>query len=266
MHQAFLVSSGDETTFPLMICLLGSFQLLKAGRPVLLRQGGKSEALLSHLSLQTQHGIAREKILQLLWPTSNTTLAGQALHSLVYSLHKLTGDALGGDAPVVRCEGGYRLNSEAGVGVDVARFDILANRGDQSNQIGDQAAAIRAYSGAVDLYRGELYLDIDIYTIVERERLRVRYLTLLAHLADYHFEMQNYDACLEYGWRLLACDPCREDSHRLVMRCDVRQGKRAAALHQYRVCVSILRNEFNAAPEPSTTALFEQIRLDPGSV
>ena len=99
---------------------------------------------------------------------------------------------------------------------------------------------------------------------MERERLRARYLTLLAHLADYHYGAGNHEVCLDYAWRLLACDPCREDAHRLIMRCYVRQGERAEALRHYRLCVDILRAEFKAAPEAATTTLFEQIRLDPG--
>jgi hypothetical protein len=50
------------------------------------------------------------------------------------------------------------------------------------------------------------------------------------------------------------------------MRCHVRLGERAQALRQYRVCRQILEREFGALPEPSTQALFAQIRLDPGSV
>ncbi len=56
--------------------------------------------------------------------------------------------------------------------------------------------------------------------------------------------------------------PCREDAYRMLMRCYIRRGERAAALNLYRRCVDILRAEFDAVPEPTTTALFEQIRLD----
>ena len=61
-------------------------------------------------------------------------------------------------------------------------------------------------------------------------------------------------------------DPCREDAHRLVMRCHVRRGERAQALHQYRVCEGILRAAFETSPQPVTAVLFEQVRLAPGSV
>jgi hypothetical protein len=50
------------------------------------------------------------------------------------------------------------------------------------------------------------------------------------------------------------------------MRCCVRSGERAQALRQYRLCVDILRSEFDALPEPATVALFDQVRRDPGSV
>jgi DNA-binding SARP family transcriptional activator len=50
------------------------------------------------------------------------------------------------------------------------------------------------------------------------------------------------------------------------MRCHVRRGERSQALRQYRLCQQILRAEFDAAPEPATEALFEQVRLAPSAI
>jgi hypothetical protein len=50
------------------------------------------------------------------------------------------------------------------------------------------------------------------------------------------------------------------------MRCYVRLGERAQALHQYRLCEAMLRSEFQATPEPATTELFDRIRLAPEHV
>ncbi|NTU64270.1 MAG: alpha/beta hydrolase, partial [Chloroflexi bacterium] len=69
-----------------------------------------------------------------------------------------------------------------------------------------------------------------------------------------------------YASRLLTVDPCREDAHRLAMRCYARRGERAQALRQYQVCETVLRSEFDAVPEPATRQLFDQIRLSPASV
>jgi len=253
-------------TQSVLICLLGSFQLLADGRPVTLRGGGKAEALLGALASRSDQGLSRDRIIDALWPDSDAVLAGQSLNTLVYSLHRLLGEALGGAAPVVYSGGWYRLNLEAGVAVDVAEFDQLVDTADQLTQRTELNPAAEAYQSAVDLYRGDLCVGPDIQSLIERERVRARFLTVLARLADYHFAAEDYAACLAVVQRLLAVDGCREDAHRLVMRCHVRRGERGQALRQYRLCESILAGEFNAPPEPATTALFERIRLDPAGV
>ena len=101
---------------------------------------------------------------------------------------------------------------------------------------------------------------------MERERLRATCRRALIRLSDYSFARQNYDASLAHALELLAHDPCREDAHRLVMRCHVRLGERSQALHHYRTVQAILRSECDAEPESATTALFEQIRLNPHAV
>lgn len=251
---------------PVFICLLGHFRVLQAGLPITLYNGGQIEALLSHLALQHGRRVPREKILSLLWPDQESRQAGRSLNSLIYRLNKLLEPALGGAASVLYMDGYYRLNMEAGVGVDVDCFDDLVRLGDQQLRAHDLAAAAASYSHALALYRGDLSVATDINAVVERERLRSCHLALLAHLADYHYHGQDYAACLEYAWRLLSHDPCREDAHRMVMRCYVRRGHRAEALRHYQVCLDILRAEFGAVPEVATTALFDQIRLQPDSI
>ena len=255
-----------DATPSILVCILGDFLVLKSGRPVGLRSSGKSEALLCHLALQHRHHIHRDTILQELWPDSNTTLATQSLNSLIYTLRKTLGDHISGAAPIVNVDGYYRLNTEAGVGVDVACFDAEADAGDRYSRAGSSLPALAAYRRAVSLYRGDLCVARDVHSIIERERLRVRYLGIRAYLADHHYGAGDYAACLDYTARLLNSDPCREDAHRLVIRCYVRLGQRAQALRQYRLCQDLLRREFDAVPEPATTLLFDQVRLDPNSI
>jgi len=256
-------SSGDDAPCPVMLCLLGNFRLLVDGKFIPIHPGGKSEALLSLLALQSGRRMPRERLVQTLWPASDPALGLRSLNTLVYNLHKLLGPALNGAAPVLYEEGYYRLNIEAGIGVDVTNFDRLVADGDQRIHAGDPATNYDAYTRAVALYRGDLCFAADAHTLMERERLRARYLTLLAQLAEYHYHAGDVNTALEYLWQLLVRDPCREDAHRLVMRCYLRRGERAAALHHYQVCADVLRAEFDAAPEAATAALFTRIRLEP---
>jgi DNA-binding SARP family transcriptional activator len=252
-------------SWPILICLLGNFRLIRTGQLIPLYNRGKSHVLLSHLGLRYDRRVPQDQLIDVLWPTTEFAQARRSLNNLVYSLHKLLGDALDGAMPVLHEDGYYRLNIEAGVGVDVACFDTLVSAGHQQLGAGNEAAAVY-YNRAACFYRGDLCGDSDVHTLVERERLRNSYLLVLAQLAHFQYHAGEYLTCLEYVWRLLAYDPCREDAHRLAMRCYVRSGQRAVALHQYQICVDILRKEFDASPEAATTALFDQIRLQPESV
>jgi DNA-binding SARP family transcriptional activator len=251
---------------PVLICLLGGFRLLKAGVEVPVRYGGKTETLLSSLALRERYRAPREWLLATLWPDGDAARSLHALNSLVHALRQLLGDALAGEPPVVHVAGSYALNVVAGVSVDIARFDTLASAAKEWFSMGDTAAAMHSCLEAVALYGGDVCAVDDVRAVVERERLRALYLSLLGRVADHAFQERDYQSTLRYALRLLLHDPCREDAHRLVMRCYVRLGERAQALRQYRTCQQILASEFGACPEPLTDALFQQVRLDPGSV
>ena len=267
VQSGTLPRPDDPSWPPVLLCLLGGFQLFRNGQPVGVRSRGKSEALLALLGL-ADRGVPREQLLDSLWPDSEPSLAGQALNSLVHSLRGLLGSALDGAPPIVHAAGRYQLNTAAGVATDVARFDSLVTRGEQHERLGQKGSAADAYAQAVSLYRGDLASagESGVQAIMERERLRAAYLTLLVRLADHAYDEADFRACLAYALRLLGHDPCREDAHRLVMRCHVRLGERAQALRHYATIRAILRTEFQTEPEAATLALFERVRLDPGSV
>lgn len=265
-HGEAPVPDVDEDAGPVMICLLGSFRVLKWGAPVTMRGGGKAETLLLALALRHRYSAPRETLLHRLWPDQDMAPASRSLNSLVYSLHKLLGDALGG-APAIACaDGVYRLNHGAGVAVDIDRFDQLVLAAERQARAGNHEARAALDRQAARLYRGNIESGLDLPDIVERERVRTLCLTLLARLAAEHRERGEADAALRYARRMIELDPCREDGHRLAMRCYVALGERAQALRQYRLCESALRVEFDAVPEPATTALFDQIRTAPQSV
>ena len=251
---------------PVSICLLGRFRVLKAGSPVTLRPGGKTEALLCCLALQEHYRAPREWLLETVWPESDPQHATHALNSLVHAARKSFGDALAGAAPVVYTDGGYRLNTEAGVAVDIGQFDTLVDRAERGFRNGDVAGALQSALHAIQVYQGDLCTVDGVRALVERERLRAVHLSLLGQVADQYFREKDYRSALRYALLLLGHDPCREDAHRLVMRCYVRFGQRAQAFRQYRTCERMLESEFDARPEPLTEELYDQLRTAPGSI
>jgi DNA-binding SARP family transcriptional activator len=250
----------------ILICLLGPFRVVNSGQDVSIARGSKIETLLTYLALRHHESIARELLLNALWPDCDSVHAGQSLNSLVYSVQRLFENVQTGVSPVVQANGYYRLNEQADISVDIALFSTQAEIGDKSVREGTVTGAAAAYEQAVAYYRGDLCVNGDINALLEREYLRARYLGTLSWLADYHFAHSNYQFALQYVRQLLGGDACREDAHRLAMRCYVRVGQRAQALRQYQLCKAILLDEFDAEPEPATTALYQQVRLDPGAI
>ena len=250
----------------LIICLLGRFQILTGGTVLPVRANGKSATLLSALAVRERQWAPRETLLDRLWPDATAERSIHSLNSLVHGLRQALGAAIEGEPPVVYSAGGYQLNAAAGVGTDIVEFDAQARHGSRLAEAGDRTGAVAAWLRAIGMYQGDLAEAGDLHAVVERERLRAVYLTLLSRVADHRYDRGDHPDALAYAMRLLAHDPCREDAHRLVMRCHVRLGERAQALRQFRVCQHVLSAEFAACPEPLTIRLYEQIKLDPGSV
>ena len=258
--------SESDQTDTVLVCLLGSFRLLRHGHPFDLFVAGKAMTLLSSLALHLESGVPREALLATLWPEQDAAQSTASLNSLVYTLQRRLRDESHDATAVLYANGTYYLNREAGYGTDIARFDALITRGNLLASTGKESDALVNYGLAVELYRGDLCTGTDIYAVIERERLRANFLTVLAWLADQAYRKEDYAAALDHALRLLACDPCREDAHRVVMRARVRRGERAQALRQYRLCEHVLRREFDASPEALTTELFERVRIDPATI
>src|SRR5215207_9673526 len=246
-----------------LVCLLGGFRLLRFGQQLEVLISGKALTLLSSLALHLETGVTRDALLDLLWPEQDCEQSAVSLHSLIYSLHRRLRDDLQDASAVVYNNGSYLLNRAAGVSTDVARFDALGGEGNRLVTVNQDLEAVRHYGRALALYRGDLATGTDVYAVIERERLRANFLTILAWLADRSYREADYSSALEYASRLLAHDPCREDAHRVVMRAHVHRGERSQALRQYHLCEQVLRREFDIAPETATTTLFDRIRGAP---
>jgi DNA-binding SARP family transcriptional activator len=248
-----------------LVCLLGGFRLLRFGQQLEVLISGKALTLLSSLALHLETGVTRDVLLDLLWPEQDSEQSAVSLHSLIYSLHRRLRDDLQDASAVVYNNGSYLLNRGAGISTDIARFDAMVGEGNRLAEAKcDEAAG--HYEHALALYRGDLSVGTDIYTVIERERLRANFLTILAWLADRSYREADYSSALEHASRLLANDPCREDAHRVVMRAHVHRGERAQALRQYHLCEQVLRREFDIAPETATTTLFDRIRGAPETI
>jgi DNA-binding SARP family transcriptional activator len=167
--------------------------------------------------------------------------------------------------PVVHDGEVYRLNLDAGVATDVMTFDALAHRGDQAWRSGAATVACDFYQRAIALYRGDLQGCEEESAVVERERFRAEYMVMHGRMADAARREGDYTRAMDHASVVLQCDAGREDAHRTLMACYAQLDQRVQAMRQYQLCERILREAFEAVPEPQTRALFDQLRLHPGT-
>jgi DNA-binding SARP family transcriptional activator len=210
----------------LEVWLLGRFEVLVDSQPVPAEAWAQRRAadLVKLLALARGHRMARDEVLETLWPQLGPDAAASNLHKAASYARRALGDRGG----VVLRGGVVELAPDAEVTTDVTRFED-----------GDDSA-----------YGGELLPD-DLYeqwTIGTRARLRERRLAVLRS---------------EGRWdEVLREDPADEEAHRALMRGQVASGDRPAAARQFRLLRDELA-QLGAEPSEETLALQRELMRGP---
>lgn len=241
----------------LSINLLGDFAIRgPAGQPVRLTLV-KAQMLLAVLARHPGAGLGRERLMGMLWPDSSPANARASLRQTLRRLRQAL--AVCDRQPLVAEADALVLNA-ALIDVDAVRFE-------QSYDVATKASLRRA----ARLYRGEFlaghwpggegfaeWLDF------ERRSLHERAVALLEQMLPDGPQASagRLDEAVQLAVRLLSLDPLQENVHRSLMRLYLMQGRRAAALEQYRRCRLALRQELGVSPEPQTEAVRAAIQND----
>lgn len=221
----------------------------------------RCRSLFGYLLTHREPWPPREVLMDVFWPGSSPEAARNSLNVAIHALRRTIRSIT--DLPVVIYAGGsYRISSDLRLWLDVDEFDRLVESGRRLEDQGDIDTAMREFEFAEGLYRGDFLADdpYEDWAALIRERLRLAYLDALGHLSNLHFSAGRYAACASLCQRIIERDPCREDAHRMLMRCYSRQGQPHLALMQYRVCARALVDELGVETDPSTTELYQRIR------
>ncbi|MDR7555822.1 MAG: BTAD domain-containing putative transcriptional regulator [Armatimonadota bacterium] len=236
----------------LRIELLGGFRLTSDGRPVTDVRTVRQQSLLAYLLLTRHQPQSRQRIAFVVWPDSTEA---QALTNLRRELHHLR-RALPNAERFLDVEGKVlRWRTDAPFTFDVAEFeDTLACA------YATQPPARGKLEEAVALCHGDLLPECyDEWILPERERLRQRYHKALEDLAEALEYRREFAAAIRHARGLLQLDPLREATYRRLMRLYALSGERAAALHVYHTCVTVLRHELGAEPDPATQDMYRRL-------
>lgn len=235
----------------LTIHLLGGFRITAGDQGVTSLEHARLQDLLAYLLLQRGRPVSRQHLAFLFWPDSPEKQARTNLRSLWHRLRRALPEL---DNLLVNDETAIQWRADASVILDVAEFEAaLARARDASDPLPylEQAAA---------LYGGELLPgSYHEWLLVERERLAQLHGRALQQLAALHEERRQYRRAIVHARALLRHDPLHEPAYSLLMRLHALVDDRAAALHTYHTCVTVLRRELGVEPGHAIRELYQRL-------
>jgi DNA-binding SARP family transcriptional activator len=223
--------------------LLGPMDLRLGERQLPPLQSARAESLLGYLLLHRDAPQPRQRLAFLLWPGSTERQAQTNLRKVLHSLRRALP---GADGLIEVGPRTLRWRADAPLWLDVEHFERALAEG----RLGE----------AVETYAGELLEgSYDEWLVDERERLAGLYLEALERLTRQHESSARWPDAIRCAERLVAQDPLREESHRLLMQLCRASGDRARAVRAYHVCAATLERELGIEPSAETRAVYESL-------
>jgi DNA-binding SARP family transcriptional activator len=241
----------------LEVRVLGEVRIRWGDRELPPFESARAESLLAYLLLHRGAPQPREWLAFMLWPDSSEQ---QARTNLRHVLHTLRGALPEPERFLEVTARTLCWRPDAPLELDVAEFERALAGAEGSGEQDALRKAIRAYSG--DLLVGRY----DEWVLVERERLRDRYLGALERLASLLEQTGELAGAIEHAERVLREDPLREPAARLLMRLHDARGDGAQAMRAYHACAAALRRELGTPPSAATRAAYEALLPGVGDV
>ena len=250
------------TPIELRLNLLGACSCWLGERPVpeAAFPRRKALSLLKLLALQPGYQLHRDRALEILWPDLSPEAAGSQLYKAVHHIRQAFASAappVPRDAPLQLRGDTLILAAPGGVATDVAEFEVLAKAALKSREVDLLQRAIGRYTG--DLLPADLY---EPWAADRRHILREQFIDLLVDLGEGLIATRALAEAADALRQAIACDATREEAHRSLMLAYARQGSRARALRQYRVCATTMERELGVDVAAATAALYQDILAD----
>lgn len=254
---------------PLFAAFFGSFALYRGRQRLTIGSSRSLCELGTYLMAHAGKSVARDALMDLLWPEVDPDRAAHRLHVAISELRRVV-DAPGSASVVKLQDDSYQI-AVCSVATDCELFEQHYQRARRAQAHGDFDTAATAFSAALQLYTGEFLADHPYLEWAARKRAHYaeRHLTALTALCDGAARRRDYAALEEYARDILTVDNLREQAHRYLMRAHYHLGRRASAIRQFRTCAAELERELGAAPSLLTQQLLEAIYRDtplPGEI
>jgi TolB-like protein len=217
--------------------LLGGFRLISgSGRDADI-QAKKNRALIGILAMAPLQTVTRDRLTGLLWSDRADEQARNSLRQALVALRK---DFAALDADPLVLNGDRVGLDPKTVSIDVVEFLAASASADSTG-----------LRQAADLYAGPFLDGLNAADDAFEEWLREARADLVSRatrVLESLAGMLAGDERIAASERLVALDPLREASHRLLIEAYLAKGERPLAIKQYEACKLILKRELGVAP------------------
>ena len=215
--------------------------------------GIKPRQVLEILVSARGHPVAKERLIELLWPDRPPRNPSGSLESHVSVLRAHLPPGPARDALTTEA-GAYRLaTGEGGLELDLDRFDALVTEAERAST----AAARDLLESALELVRGEVFEDEPraSWALRLRERYRERVVTARLDAAEAALAERDFAGALDHAELVRAGAPLDERAARAAMVAHYGLGRQDAALAVYDRLRAGLADGVGLDPLPETRML-----------
>ena len=215
----------------------------------------RERTLLTYLLLHPNVAHRREKLIELLWPESDSERSGRNFANVLYRLQQVVGKAW-----IVAEGSALRLAPTPDLVVDLWRFDQLY-KGVEDDALQE---AITLYAGDLFTTTANLLPDQhDDWLLPLQTHYHECFLNALQRLGQRHEQAQRWDDAQQCYQRLRRSDPLHEDAYAGLMRVYARLGRLTDVTACYRELEALLQQELAAAPSSTLRALLTTLTRTP---
>ena len=253
--------NGNKALLEVEARFFGNFGLQVKGRELPLLPGEKVNAFFAYLLYYHKKPVHREILLSRFWEYTSPSSARKSLNVAVHTLRQHLNSLVPNLEFIQYYNDNYLVNPEINITSDVGRFLDYWYKGRAVESSKGPQEALKYYQNATALYQGDFLEDIHYEEWCEQERdnLKETYLILLDRLGTYFLQEEACSMAEEAFRKMLEKDPCLENSHRKLMLCYYRLGRRDKAIKQYYKCAEALERELKIEPSHSTRELFKMV-------
>ena len=211
-------------------------------------------SFLAYLIYHHDRNVPRQRLLGIFWGKQAETPARRALSHTLWQLRQHT-DAL--DERLIAEADTVRVQLLPDDLLDVEAFEALCRPPPTPISLTEQ---LHRLEEAIAIYRADFLEDVyDDWALLERERLRDRYLQTLEGSVTLQKQRGAYEDALDTARQLVAADPLRESAHRELMRLYHVLDRPRAALQQFQTLRAALAQELDVQPTSTTLSLCREI-------